>query len=354
MIEKILQKYWSKKSSLEEKKELLEILENQQFVSEKIIQTWSKDEDHLTIHKELSRKVLKKIHHQINETQKTETHYLPTSSFLKFSIVASLVLFCVFGLLYKKNIDSTSTLVHTNLDTISNETDDKLMNIRLKDESKITLYPKSKIVYDHNYNQKNRKISLVGKAKFKVFKNKELPFSVSTQSFTTTALGTEFIVTENIKNKQATVQLLEGKVRIDSKKKEAFESIYLNAGDNFRLDLLSNQVQIMNQKKSKSKPTSSKKFTEKKELITLSDFSENEKIIEKANEIIFDKTPLKDVFHTLEQTFQTKIYPTNIPDELTFTGRVNSTEDITRIMEIICELNDLQHHIIDNQIYIEK
>lgn len=354
MIRKLLEKYWSNNSSLEEKKELLEIIDNPKVVSEKITQTWSENDNTIMIDKRLSRKVLQKIHQKINETHKTKKHFSTYSSFIKFSIAASLVLYCVFGLLYHKNIASTSTVALVNYDTISNETADKLMNIRLNDNSTVVLYPKSEIVYDGQFNQKNRAVLLMGKAKFKVYKNKELPFTVSIKSFTTTALGTEFIVTENIKNNQASVQLLEGKVRIDSQKKAAFESVFLNAGENFWLDLENNQVQITNQKISKPKTVSTKKYTEKTEIITLPEIPETEKNNEITDEIIFDKTPLIDVFDKIEKTYQTKIHTTNIPKELTFTGRFKSTDNYQQIIEIICQLNDLQYQAIDKQVYIEK
>ena len=143
-------------------------------------------------------------------------------------------------------------------------------------------------------------------------------------------------------------------MRIDSQKKAAFESVFLNAGENFWLDLENNQVQITNQKISKPKTVSTKKYTEKTEIITLPEIPETEKNNEITDEIIFDKTPLIDVFDKIEKTYQTKIHTTNIPKELTFTGRFKSTDNYQQIIEIICQLNDLQYQAIDKQVYIEK
>ena len=96
-------------------------------------------------------------------------------------------------------------------------------NIILADGSEIILNSESKIIYDRNYNNKNRLIKLKGEAYFKVQKN-DLPFIIETQYGEVTVLGTSFNVRARkdgfevgvnngkvkISNDSTSIQLLKG------------------------------------------------------------------------------------------------------------------------------------------------
>lgn len=349
MIEKLLKKYWSKKSSLEEKKNLLEALDNQDIISSAILEALPDDEEESTIKKETANRILARIHQQI----KSEKSYHKTTFWAKISAAAAVTLLVVFVFL-DRNEKKTAELALDQWDTIANKTPDRLVNIVLADKTNILLYPHSQVVYTQTYNKENRKVFLEGKAKFKVTKNTKLPFSVSSKNFTTTALGTEFIVTENLIKKQATVDLLEGKVRIESSTKASFETVYLKAGEQFFWDIAKQKSRIIEPLNVASKKLITKNLPSVKEKKTIAKSVEIIDLSDEKQELIFDKTPLKEVFYRLEEYHQTKIQLGNIPDGLTFTARFDSSEELYKILDIICELNDLQYQIQNQQIYIEK
>jgi transmembrane sensor len=96
----------------------------------------------------------------------------------------------------------------------------------LPDGSTVSLNSNSTVYFDTDYNKNERRVMLKGEAFFEVAKNKEKPFSVSTGEFTTTALGTSFLVKADSAGKYA-VQLLEGKVQVQARAKRAL----LDAGE---------------------------------------------------------------------------------------------------------------------------
>ncbi|MEQ9285755.1 MAG: FecR domain-containing protein [Cyclobacteriaceae bacterium] len=102
--------------------------------------------------------------------------------------------------------------------------------IALPDGTKVWLNAASKVIYSETFGQTDRNISLTGEAYFDIRKNEALPFVVSTESLSVTALGTEFNVRSYSEEASAEVLLTQGKVVVADLKNQN-EDMYLRAGE---------------------------------------------------------------------------------------------------------------------------
>lgn len=95
-------------------------------------------------------------------------------------------------------------------------TADYTKEVWLPDSSYVLLNKNSKLLVESDYQNGNRKVSLIGEGFFKVKSNPESPFSVSTYEVSTTVLGTQFNVSART-DSSIIVSVLEGKVRVAAK-----------------------------------------------------------------------------------------------------------------------------------------
>jgi len=103
----------------------------------------------------------------------------------------------------------------------------KSSDVVLPDGSKVELNSQSSIVYNNDNKLSQRRVSLIGEAHFKVTKNPEKPFVVSTEFFDVQVLGTTFDVKTYQSDDYQVVSLLEGKVKLTTRHSENNTSIYL-------------------------------------------------------------------------------------------------------------------------------
>lgn len=86
----------------------------------------------------------------------------------------------------------------------------------LPDGSEVILNANSRLEAGKDFNKKNRLLRLRGQAFFKVAHDASLPFVVHSGEFSTTALGTAFYVNARNPQQGYTVNLLEGKVKLQT------------------------------------------------------------------------------------------------------------------------------------------
>src|SRR5690606_1267183 len=87
----------------------------------------------------------------------------------------------------------------------------RMLSITLPDESIVHLAPGATIYHAVNFNSDHRNIDLIGRARFDVAKNPDLPFTVTSRGYTVTALGTIFLV-DDTRGNHLKIALLEGQV----------------------------------------------------------------------------------------------------------------------------------------------
>lgn len=352
MIKRLLNKYWSGNSSNLDKKSLLGYLNENTFLENEL-----KTDDSISLSQETSKATLKKIHTAINKEKSVKGKIFSINSFLKASAAAIIILVSVIGI-REFNKPNELNLAVNDLTTINNNYKGQAMSINMPDNSTVILYTGSKISYHKDYNKKNRTIYLSGKAKFSVTKNKEIPFIVNTHSFSTTALGTVFIVDENFAKNKSNVELLEGKVVVQPLEKHAntFAPVYLLPNQNITIDTVNFKTIVKNT--SKTEKINQIKHT-KEEVLTLETKKDIEVVKTKTSSVpevmVFDKTPLSEVFKKLSVLYGVDInYINSTSKELTFTGELNGEIDIYEHLKIICQLNELKLIQQQKQFIISK
>lgn len=197
------------------------------------------------------------------------------------------------------------------------------LQIHLPDGSVVALAPKSMVRYKHNFDNHNRNIQLTGKAVFKVAKDKKRPFSVITEGYATTALGTEFEVNTFGKNK-ILVKLFEGKVKIHALNKvNQFATVYLTQGQSLEIEKTGKPEQI----RIKESPKKIIESVQRNQVAQLS----------------FDHEALKDVFDKLSSRYNVNIvYDAQELEGLYFTGYLLESDTIKTILTLIANMNDLE------------
>ncbi|MCW3110801.1 MAG: FecR family protein [Segetibacter sp.] len=225
----------------------------------------------------------------------------------------------------------------------------KEKRISLPDGSSIELADKSEITYRQPFTN-SRDISLIGKAWFKVAKDKARPFTVTTGDIATTALGTEFTVTAFKSARHITVRLYEGKVvvkAVDKGNKRMKNDVYLLPGQEliyggptvkvrtFRTNRRAAPEQIMNEELSGDNPS----------------IPENTN----ASYFMFNNQSLAKVLDDLAALYQVKIvYYKKDLKNIYFTGKYNRADSLEPILKRIGTLNNLTITKKDNAFIISK
>ncbi|WP_375586882.1 FecR family protein [Flagellimonas aurea] len=204
-------------------------------------------------------------------------------------------------------IFQTSPFGHTyagHLNIIENPADQS-KTIYLPDSSLVELEPNSTLEFSDDFRE-NRKIRLKGNAFFRVAKDRSHPFQVSCNTTTTTVLGTEFTIAENI-DEAVSIQLYEGSIQLNVK--DSTHNWILSPGE---------------------------KFVYGSKNLTVTTFNRFED---------FKDRPLKEVITYLQSSYGYKIL---FPKELLqkqVTLRVRKKEQLSNITKIFSEIYNLNPHI---------
>ena len=263
----------------------------------------------------------------------------------KWAVAASIFIICAissFVILQQINYrNSSNTVLAQNDSTILINNKDIIQIATLPDQSEVEISPNSQIAFGPQFGKSDRNIEMHGLVKFRVAHDQNLPFVVISQGYSTTALGTIFIV-ESYPNKKISINLLEGKVMVNAKdlKTPMTKPIYLLAGE--KVEIENDEIKLIPVKKQLEKERA---ILKPKELIPRPE----------EDKITFTDLKLKDVFSRLEQLKGVKIELTeeNINGR-TFTGEFSKTESIDEILNIICLMNELSFQHIDGKIIIQN
>ena len=269
---------------------------------------------------------------------------------LKRSVAAACMIGCmVAGFLYlsKKEPAITPTAYNkvktkpvTIIDTEYNYTN-QTRRIILPDHSEIALSPQSEVWFDTPFAKVKRDIFLRGEARFEVAKNKQKPFTVYAASFSTTALGTGFIIKQQQNN--ITVQLLHGKVVIkatDSTIKN-WTNVYLLPGQQmsyYEKNAIAKVSLIDNKKTTAARSTST--------LHTQSETDDN---------IIFTGSSMTAVLQKLHSYYNVNIqFADSDLKDISFTGVIAKKDSVQNILKVITQMNGLSLEEKDNSFIISK
>lgn len=218
---------------------------------------------------------------------------------------------------------STPLTAQTN-STIKATSSDRF--ITLPDSSEVVLFAGSTLRFEADYNTKERKLLLNGKARFTVKQDKLKPFSVVSQHLVTTALGTAFEVWE--RNDSTTVLLLNGKVSVLNYNATDARTIYLTPGE---------QAVCY---KDTHLPTLPHQKAEERMAYKTAGRKTNDAITEKLS---FRQMPLNKVFNTLQKKYKVPIvFDSADIAGIMFTGTFDDQEQLGRILQSIANINNLE------------
>ena len=158
---------------------------------------------------------------QAKMQQVQETRLLPEKRYFshiwRYASVACLLILVSFGSYFIAVKDSYSSK-----EFIVSVDKGQKANLTLPDGTQVWLNSDSKIKYDNSCNNKERRIVLEGEAYFEVVKDKSRRFIVTADNVDVEALGTSFNVKSYLSEREVTVTLVEGKLRVSD---EMFETI---------------------------------------------------------------------------------------------------------------------------------
>lgn len=221
-------------------------------------------------------------------------------------------------------------------------------SIQLADGSTIVLAHNSEIMYPVPFPDK-RDITLIGKAYFKVAKDKAKPFTVISDAIATTALGTEFMVTAFPKEAQISVRLYEGKVvvkPVDKANKKMKKDVYLLQGQ----ELVYGSTVVVRAFRQDNAPSS-------KEVIGKGKSRDNPSIPVNTDGswFMFNNQSLGQVLDQLSALYNVKIiYKKKDVQDIYWTGQYNKSDSLEIILNRIGTLNNLTITRKDSAFLISK
>ena len=205
-----------------------------------------------------------------------------------------------------------------------------ISNVILPDNTIIYLNAGSEIRYSVNPKVNDREVFLSGEAWFDVSKDSKRPFTVHTNYFNVSVLGTEFNVKAYDEDKDAIATLEEGAILVTSSSKvKLAENIKLKPGEQLVFNKDAKTVQI--------NEVDTQIYSSWKD-----------------NKLIFLKMSLRELVVLLERKYGVNIKILN-PEILDYhySGTIKN-ESILEILNIIEHTIPIQYEIDDQQIIIKK
>jgi ferric-dicitrate binding protein FerR (iron transport regulator) len=329
----LLERFWNNTASETEKLQLYKIVVEDEDAIKKALQQEFEEGNKPQLQSETSKRMLESLHKEIGNRASNSIE-MPRKSLGLFKWAAALLAigfasFFAWRVMDVHHTERRSNAIASSFQKIDNN-GTTIKNVVMEDGTFIQLYPNSQLQFSSSFNtQEVRSIQLKGKADFKVKHNAAKAFEVIANNIKTTDIGTEFCVDAS-DEKAFNVILKEGSISVvpmPSSNLKIQERI-LKAGDELHLDLVSNKITLAQV----SKASSPKAETQDSPVIP-------------KERLVFNKATLTNVFAGLEAREHVEIHfkKEEIKD-LTFTGAIESTDNIETALNIICNLNGLSYH----------
>ena len=211
-------------------------------------------------------------------------------------------------------------------------TDEKVKLITLPDGSSVILKKEARISYPDVFSADKREVVMLGEAFFEVQKNPDKPFFIHSGEMVTKVTGTSFSIKANATEKQVQLVVKTGIVEIsvnNSGKESKTSHLTLNPNQLVTLNRENNALE----KRNVTEPV----------LINLPIESQY---------FTFKKTPVKDVFRTLELAYGVHInFDKQITSECNITARLGD-EPIREKLEMICDVLNARFEMKNNVISV--
>ncbi|AQG79833.1 FecR family protein [Spirosoma montaniterrae] len=216
-------------------------------------------------------------------------------------------------------------------------TEGKAMLVTLPDRSTILVYPKSRISYPKQFAGAKREVFLQGKAFFNVTKDPSKPFFVYANNLITRVLGTSFNIQTNELNRQVKVVVRTGRVSVYAADKPA---------PNRKADSSGSGVVLT--------PNQQLVFSATDSRLTKSLVAEPVILpqIESQAGFRFHRTPIADVFATLEKAYGVRIeYNAALMQNCYLTASLTN-EPFMEKLDLICRTVNADYQQVDGNIVV--
>lgn len=233
---------------------------------------------------------------------------------IPLSIAASILIIIGFGVKFNVFNLKTKLFEKTTVCYYANKSIEKVV---LEDDTEVWLNRNSTLTLLKNFNDKYRKVELIGEAFFQVTHNQDKPFIIKSQNTTTKVLGTSFNISAYPDKPDIRVTVSTGKVLFKSQSKDGMEC-----------SLTPGEVGIF------------EKSTKKIQMEKNSDLNY---LTWKTGKFNFKNANLENVCIDLTDYYHTniKIYP-NVSKELTLNGNFDSLS-LDDVLDIVDFTFDLEH-----------
>jgi len=202
--------------------------------------------------------------------------------------------------------------------------------LRLADGSTAILSPGAVLRYDSlAYNQKDRVLYLSGQAVFTVAAEKDKPFSVNANGFSTTALGTSFMVTTRSSD-AIQVRLYSGKVviRHTGPSFKPMQDVYLQPGEELVYNSNLHQSLVSRFEPRNARPEHASRIRKDIQI--------------SGDTLVFHNAPLADVLNLLCKRYHVRIqYDRSILSDVYFTGQALPGDAIELLLKTVTRINNL-------------
>ncbi len=350
-FEKLLKKHISGELNEVEKKDFasyLQHLDNQLFLASTIDNDFIEEHGIIEVNEEVGMKLwhsiqqkigLYKIDKELEETDNGRIFIRQGYNKMLFKAiaVAASIIIIISSVLFLSKDESSKQIAHgTKMQKLIYEeknirnTSGEVMKFSMSDGTIIFLANKSEITYMEPF-QGNRNIHLIGKALFKVHKDKVHPFTVFSGAISTTALGTKFAVRDFVNEKKIVVSLFEGKVvirPISKNNSKMKKEVFLMPGEVFVYETKNNSLSVKNKVRAINKENFDRPSLP--ENVTGAWY-------------MFNNQPLSQVLQNLSSYNNVKILFNN--DDIRniyFTGKYNNSESTETILKRIAKMNNLE------------
>lgn len=188
----------------------------------------------------------------------------------------------------------------------------------LPDGTQVWLNACSRLTYSQGFGINNRHLKLEGEGYFEVSHNEELPFTIHTQEVDVTVLGTQFNFKNYTDDSEASVSLLEGKVKLSNHLRQE-ETLYLQPNEKMTLNKLTGEMTT-----TQTQVQNSKMWTQ--------------------DELFFDEELLADIAKKLMRNFDVKIQVADSLRNRRFYGSFKITGNtIEEVLETIASTDRMRY-----------
>ena len=204
----------------------------------------------------------------------------------------------------------------------------EVKKVVLPDNSTVWLNKGATISYADNFEGNERKVNLKGEALFKVTKNAEKPFIVSSDGASAKVLGTTFNFKDQAANGKEVISLIEGRLEVTG---------------------LNGEGKVILQPNQKATVSKDSKTIRKENSYTPVDAVWHD------NMIPFSNMQIKEIAHILEQFYDYKIIvDSKLDNKRTYTGVIERKKDIRNVLDGLAYTISFHYTINNKEVTLSK